>query len=186
MTDTSMQGLTRSIKDIGEAFAAFKETNDERLQAIDSGNESLASELNEKLGKIEDALSSATQQKKDIEIEMELQRDRIEELEARGSRPGKTAAEQLGEEHKSEFIDWLSDKGQSPSRESKLQDLQRKLMEYKSVTIGSNPGGGFAVPEEIAREIERYFFAVETVAKDPEFIADFEFASKALEDFSAI
>ena len=46
--------------------------------------------------------------------------------------------------------------GKDAGLESKLNDLQRKAsVEGKSVTIGSSAGGGFAVPEEISREIER-------------------------------
>lgn len=49
----------------------------------------------------------------------------------------------------------MRNKGNSPLHEQKLQEQQRKMAEAKDVTVGSNAGGGFAVPEEIAREIER-------------------------------
>lgn len=147
--------IKSAIDGMGEAFEAFKDTNDQRIAALESGNESKAAELGEKLSKIEKDVSKFAELKKSLEVEMQLNRERLEELEARAASPTKTADDKLRDEHKSEFVEWLRDKGQSPMRESKLQDLQRKMVERKDVTIGSNPGGGFAVPEEISREIER-------------------------------
>lgn len=155
MTDTSFAGLTKTLNTIGEAFEEYKKVNDERIEAVEKGNESKAAELGEKLGKIEKDLAKFTDLKTQIETEMQLQRERIEELEARKASPGKTAADKVRDEHKETFFDWMRNKGNSPLHEQKLQDLQRKMMEAKDVTVGSNAGGGFAVPEEIAREIER-------------------------------
>src|SRR5690606_22683507 len=153
--DTSFAGLTKAINSLGEAFNAFKETNDERLEALAKGKDSLAAELNEKLSKIEKDVKQYSDLKNTIEREMELQRERLEELEAKRETPGKTAAEKRRDEYKSVFIDWVRNKGVSPLHEQQLQDMARKMFEAKDVTIGSGPGGGFAVPEEIAREIER-------------------------------
>jgi HK97 family phage major capsid protein len=153
--DTSMAALTRSINAIGEAFEEFKRTNDERLEALSSGKDSYAAELDQKLAKINGALATASEQKKRIETEHNFIRERVEELEARASSPGKTATSKRQDEYKGTFLDWMRNKGQSPLHEQKLQDQQRKMLEAKDVTIGSPAGGGFAVPEEIVREIER-------------------------------
>lgn len=155
MADTSFIGLTKTINEIGTAFEEFKRVNDERLAAVQSGKDSLATELNEKLGRIEQQVSKFTELKSQIEIEQQLHRERIEELEARRSSPGSTAAEKRRDEYKEIFHDWVRNKGNSPLHEQKLQEQQRKMAEAKDVTVGSNAGGGFAVPEEIAREIER-------------------------------
>lgn len=133
-----------------EAFEAFKEVNDERIEALGKGQDSKAAELGEKLGKIDASVSKFSELKKSLDVEMQLNRERLEELESRASNPGKSAQEKNKDEYKSLFIDWIRNKGQSPLDEQKLQDMARK-----DVTIGSNAGGGFAVPEEIAREIER-------------------------------
>lgn len=155
MTDSSMVALTRSINQIGEAFEEFKKVNDQRIEALNSGKDSLAKELGEKLGRIEGDISKVTDLKKQIETEMKLQRERIEELETRASKPGKTAGEKLADEYRSTFNDWLRQRGQSASHEQRMQELQRKAHETKAVTIASPAGGGYAVPEEIRREIER-------------------------------
>ena len=48
----------------------------------------------------------------------------------------------------------------------------------------SNVAHAQAVAANVSREMERYFHAVETVANDPDFIADFEQASTALDKLS--
>lgn len=144
-----------AIDKIGEAHEEFKKVNDQRLEALKSGNEAKAAELNVKLEKIEKDLSGLTALKKTIETEMELQRDRIEELESRAKSPGKTAAAKRQDEYKATFLDWVRNKGQSPVHEQKLHDLSRAMREAKDVTIGTGSAGGFGVPEEISREIER-------------------------------
>lgn len=146
--DTSMTALTKSINAIGEGFEAFKKTNDEVIAALKKGDESLAGELNQKLVKIEAAITEATKSKKDIETEIALQRERLEELESRAKSPGKTAQEKIKDEYKSTWEEWIRSKGSSPLAEQKLHDLMRK-----DVTIGSSAGGGYAVPEQIGRDI---------------------------------
>jgi HK97 family phage major capsid protein len=80
-------------------------------------------------------------------------RDRLEQIEAKGSTPGRPASGQNAEsrEHEKLFSDWV--------RNPKNPDSQRKLTEFqmnaKSVSIGAPADGGYAVPEEIGRQIER-------------------------------
>lgn len=83
--------------------------------------------------------------------------NRIEELEAKASTPGRgslTAAETAeSREHKKRFTAWLRKPYDGATKQA-LGELQDKL-NIKSVTIGSSADGGFAVPEEIARDIEK-------------------------------
>lgn len=148
MTDTSMTALTKSINAIGTAFEEFKKTNDEALAAKEKGDESKFGELNQKLAKIESTISEAGKAKNEIEAEQKIQRERIEELESRAKSPGKTAKEKLADEYKSTFMDWIRNKGQSVTHEQKLHDLMRK-----DVTVATPAGGGYAVPEDIARDV---------------------------------
>ena len=142
--------IKAAIDKTAEAFEAFKETNDQRVKAIETGNESKAAELGEKLGKIEGSVTKFSEIKKALDVEMDLNRERLEELEAKAAQPGKTAQEKSHDEYKATFVDWVRSKGNSPLDEQKLQDLAKK-----DITIGTGSAGGFAVPEEIAREIER-------------------------------
>ena len=153
---SSMIEIKRAIDGIGESFEAYKETNDARIEAIKSGKDGEAKELDKKLARIETDVTKFSELKKQLEVEATLNRERIEELEARASNPGKTAADKLKDEHKTVFESWVRARGNDAGLESKLIDLQRKAsVEGKSVTIGSSAGGGYAVPEEISREIER-------------------------------
>lgn len=145
---STMLEIKNAIDKQAEAFEAFKSTNDERLKAVESGNESKATELTKKLDAIEVDVKKWTEIKKNIEIEQRANRDRIEELEARASNPGKTASEKLKDEYKETFISLIRAKGQSPVLEQKLIDISKK-----DVTIASQAGGGYAVPEEIGKQI---------------------------------
>ncbi|HEV8642375.1 MAG TPA: phage major capsid protein [Methylomirabilota bacterium] len=80
--------------------------------------------------------------------------DRLEELESRASSPGKTAgASRFEHEHKQIFTTWLR-KPTDPSRKNALADFEARALEHKDITIGTGAAGGFAVPEEIGRQVE--------------------------------
>ena len=113
-----MHGLTKAIETIGTSFEEFKKVNDERLAALDKGKDSVASDLNEKLGRIEKSVSEATKAKTEIEAEIKFQRDRLEDLEARASQPGKTSAQIVSDEYKGKFVEWVRHKGTSPMLET--------------------------------------------------------------------
>lgn len=145
-----------------EAFEAYKDTNDARLKALEGGDGGEAKELGEKLERIEVDVSKWSNIKTAIEKEHEFQKERIEALEARASNPKKTAGETLADEYKGVFTDWIRARGQNPDLSAKMQEMGRKARdlkskhpEFKDVTIGTPSGGGYAVPEEISRTIER-------------------------------
>lgn len=153
---SSMAEVLRAIQNQGEAFEAYQQTNDERLQAVKEGKDGLAAELEQKLAKINKDLNQWGELKTQLEREIEFQRERIEMLEAKASNPGMTAHEQLNDEYKDVFTEWIRAKGHSAVHESQMQALGKKAAkEFKDVTIGSDLGGGFAVPEDIARQIEK-------------------------------
>ncbi len=152
---SSLLEIKKAIDDMGEAFDAYKKTNDERLKAAELGNTDVAEKLGIKLGKIDIDVQKFSELKVRLEKEFQLDRERIEELEARAQRPGRTATEKRHDEYKTTFVNWIRDKGQSPMHEAKLHELTKEMVEKKDITIGTGSAGGFAVPEEIAREIER-------------------------------
>jgi HK97 family phage major capsid protein len=158
--DASTQELTRTINKLGEAFEAFKDTNDERIKALEKGDTAKAAELNDKLGKIEIDVSRFSKLKTTIETAQNNLKERIEELEAKENRPGKTSVDKIQDEYKATFTQWIRKKGKSIQLTDKLEDLEKKwweakALEAKAVTIGTPAAGGVAVPEEISREIER-------------------------------
>lgn len=155
---SSFVEIKQAIDQTANAFEEFKKTNDARIKALGEGNESKAKELDVKLGKIETDVKASTELKAAVEREMAFLRERVEELEAKGLNPGKTGpADKLQAEYKGAFMAWVRQRGQSPVDEQKMNDLQRKAaLEHKDITIGTGSAGGFGVPEEISREIEKH------------------------------
>lgn len=147
--------IKTAIEQQATAFEEFKKVNDQRIEALEKGDDSEVKELNQKLVKIEQDLTKFGTLKTQIEREHEFQKERIELLEARASNPKKTAGDVLKDEYSETFKNWIRAKGMDASLEGRMQDMGRKAKaEHKDITIGSTSGGGFAVPEEISRQIE--------------------------------
>jgi HK97 family phage major capsid protein len=81
---------------------------------------------------------------------------RLEELEAKASSPGKTGGP-TSSRFEREWIDvftrWMR-KPTDPARKNALADFEHHAIERKDITIGTGAAGGFAVPEEIRRQVE--------------------------------
>jgi HK97 family phage major capsid protein len=145
--------IKSTVDQIGETWAAYRKTNDARLEAIEAGDKSKADELGKKLERIEADVAKFVSKKTAQEKEMEFLRERIEELESREKSPGKTPEAKQNEEYSEDFTAWIRSRGESPVLGQKLMDSMRKMRESKNVTVGTDSAGGFAVPEEISRMI---------------------------------
>lgn len=92
--------------------------------------------------------------KKTLDEREERLKDRIEELESRAGSPGKTGrplSESLQRKHVEVFTDWI----RKPTESQRILTLENfQSVEMKDVTVGTGSAGGFALPEQIAREIE--------------------------------
>ena len=154
MTDSSYQGLLNIIDKQGQAFDAYKQTNDERYEAEKDGREADAKHLGEKLDKINEDLTKYSDQKTQIEREMKFQRERIEELEVSAKRPKRTIEQKISDDYTLAFEKWIRSGATDRDAESEMKRLSEKArLEAKTLTIGVQAEGGFAVPEQIAREI---------------------------------
>ena len=93
----------------------------------------------------------------EIGAELDDQRDRIEELESKGNRPGRTGNNPETREHEKLFENWIRNPKDSETNR-KLSEFQAnaKNLNIKAVSIGTPADGGYAVPEEIGRDIERH------------------------------
>ena len=136
MEAPTFQVIKDAIENNAKAFEAFKDTNDKRIDAVKTGNETLAKELDTKLTKIEADLKKYNDIKTNWEVEMNLFRERVEELESRAKSPGKTATEKLRDDHKGAFITWMRNKAAMPEDERKLRELELKMIETKDITVG--------------------------------------------------
>ena len=81
--------------------------------------------------------------------------ERIEQLETKGAAmPGRTTGgDAESREHMKRFDAWIRRPNDSATKNA-LGDFQAKL-NTKAMSVGSGADGGFAVPSEILREIER-------------------------------
>ncbi|AYF90873.1 phage major capsid protein [Pseudomonas sp. DY-1] len=141
----SVAELRTGIKQLGEAFHEFKKSNDERLEKLSKGQgdpllEGKVDELNKKLS------------------DLEAFKKNTEETLKKKNRIGRSDADDADvEEHKKAFDGYLR-KG----REDGLRDL-----EVKAINLGTGEDGGFAVPEELDRNIaqlERDLSVMRTLA----------------------
>ena len=80
--------------------------------------------------------------------------DRLEQLEARASGPGKIAGNREQDEHVRLFLKWFSRPHDATARQE-LENVQSHLSR-KDASIAVPSSGGYAVPEQIASDIERF------------------------------
>ena len=146
--------LVEVIENIGKGFEDFKKVNDERLDEERKGNEARAAELAETLDKISIKLTDDTKKKEALDRKIGMQADRLELLEALNDRPSMSIADKLQNEHKELFERWVRSGGKDEQAREKCTELVKKSLEVKDVSIGTNLAGGFAVPEEIAAQID--------------------------------
>ena len=146
--------IVDAIDNINSAFDEYKKVNDERLEAESKGHEARARELDEKLSRIEDAISEETKAKKIAERELEIQRERLEILEATSRTPGKSVEEKASKEHKNAFLDAFRSKFKDSEKNANMGKAWQKLNEVKTIQTGTAALGGHGVPEEISRQIE--------------------------------
>jgi HK97 family phage major capsid protein len=131
--ETKVAGGTDVFGGMMQAFEAFKAANDERL------------------GEIEKRMSAdvlTTEKVERISKAFDQQKARLDEMTLKARRPalgGDEVKSAMAREHKQAFESYVR-KGET----SGLSD-----MEQKSLSIGSNPDGGYLVPAETETEIGR-------------------------------
>lgn len=127
--------LPRVVDELGRAFQEFKSANDERLKKVEKG--APTGDIEVKLGNLDKALTDLGDYKATI--------DELVKKSARGGLGGNgQSAEQA--EHKQAFGRFMR-KG--------VEDGLAEL-EAKALNLGSDPDGGFAVPEELDRNIIQF------------------------------
>ena len=138
----SLEEIKTAQDAILTSFEAFKAKNDERLKQIEANG-------------VEDPVTRDELAKIETEIQgLKSIRDDLDRLVKRAARPGGEGAggtaltpEQV--EHKDAFLTLM----RSPDDEQAKATLQQ--IQRKAVTTTTDAGGGYAVPEIIAREIQR-------------------------------
>jgi HK97 family phage major capsid protein len=133
-----MLELKEMIEAIGKAFEEFKAANDLRIKALEAKG-SVDPILDEKVDRINKDLSAMADMKKQLEA--------IETAVARGNGGGgQSELDSFKAKHKAAFNKWFR-KG--------VDDGIRDLEVQASLSTLSDPDGGFTVPEEVDRAIDR-------------------------------
>lgn len=148
-----MSEIMDAINAIGSNFEAMKKAQDARDAEQAKGNEARAKELSITLDKISDELNASVKAKAEIERRMAAQQERLEILEAMNDRPRNTVQDKVRSEHKENFMRWVRSGGQDGGAIRAQQELEQKAREIKDVSTGTTTAGGFALPEEISREV---------------------------------
>jgi HK97 family phage major capsid protein len=141
--------ILEEMQKLGETVTQFQQTNDERLEAIEKGNDGLARELDEKLTKMGKDWDLAQAKIKSLETDLEKERARVEIVEALLERPNKSPQEKAVEEYNQLFHSAIRKQFKDQSINQKLRD-----MEEKDVVIGTGSAGGFALPKQIGDTID--------------------------------
>ena len=126
------QDLPKLIADFGHAFTEFKSVNDERIKRVEKGLPT--ADIDVKLANVDKAMTELDGMKSAI--------DELSKKAARGGLGGNGSNPEQAE-HKQAFTKWMR-KG--------VEDGLAEL-EAKALNLGANPDGGFAVPEELDRNI---------------------------------
>lgn len=127
-----IKDVEKVAEELGAKFTEFTKKNDKRFDAVESEKASLA-------GSVETLVEEVkTLQKAKDEVESQLT-----DIQLKGSRLGSTDLNNDQVEHKEAFGNFMR-KG----HEDGLQQL-----EQKALSVGVNADGGFAVPEELDRNI---------------------------------
>ncbi len=108
---------------------------------------------NDEIKGLESKLTEITDQRQKAEETLTKLNERLDEMETKSNRPGTGQASPEVVEHKAAFEKFMR-KGD----EEGLEELQQKAM-----SIGSDPDGGFAVPEELDREIHKLLVEISPV-----------------------
>lgn len=156
--EPTLRTVTEAIDKINTAFTEYKRTNDERIEAIKSGKST--ADMDAKLAKMDEAMSSLTEQK-----------SRLEKVETKLARPGAFTGADQGQretqeeaEYKNAFFDW-SRAPKDHEREQRMHQAY-KALEAKSaasgretrsaqVVVSNNAAGGYALPKIVEQAIAR-------------------------------
>jgi HK97 family phage major capsid protein len=165
-----MSEIMSAIEAVGKSFEELKKTNEQMLIEERKGNEARASELKQALERVSEKLDSDVKAKEVAERRLSDLRDRMEIMETLNSRPGKTVADKIRDEHKQLFVRWIRSGGQDRRAEEEYKALQQKAREVKDVSL-TDAAGGAAVPEEISRAIDNLVLKQSFIAQNVKNVA---------------
>lgn len=163
--DATIGDLLKKLNEINTTITEYRGTNDARIKAIEEGRGT--GDLDAKLAKMDQALDKLQEEKA-----------QIEKLITKASRPGLAHGDREQREsaeavaHRNAFLDWVRQPG-NPERRDALYRAEKELKKAQALeqrarddgtgweeratqTVSSSgSAGGFALPEQIERQIAR-------------------------------
>jgi HK97 family phage major capsid protein len=127
--ELELKDITKLLTEQGQAFEEFKKANDQRLQAKADGK--AVGDFEAKLGKLNDVMDAIKEQ--------------VKEIEKKAGRPGTGGGDvdPARAEHKQAFGQFLR----------KGDDDGLAALQKKAYNITTDADGGYAVPEDLDRDI---------------------------------
>ncbi|MCC2097409.1 MAG: phage major capsid protein [Hyphomicrobiales bacterium] len=140
---TAANDIAGAVDDLHHAFAAFRETNDTRLDQLE---QRLSADVltEEKLARIDNALD---------ETKARMDRLMLERGRPGLGRDGSIGHSTAAREHKAAFLAYM--------RSGESGGL--KALEEKTLSAGSGPDGGYLVPQPTEREILQRMVAISPI-----------------------
>lgn len=167
----SVADIKSALKNQHEAVNAFRQYHDEQITELKSVTGGKAQELEGKLAEINQAITKFQTLEQKMNLHNDFVTERLEELEARSKQPGATKAESLQKSYGDTFDRLLRSQFKDHSAETELKQIISKANEMrtsgeaKDITIGTDIQGGYALPEELSRQIEKMEIEVSPVRR---------------------
>ena len=156
--EPTLRSVAEALDKINTAFSEYKQTNDQRIEAIKAGKST--ADLDAKLARMDEAMNSLSEQK-----------SRLEKVETKLARPGAFSGadreqreSQEATEYKEALYDWIR-QPRDFQREQRMQQTFQALeaknnagnreQRATQAAVGNNAAGGYALPEVIERTIAR-------------------------------
>jgi phage major capsid protein, HK97 family len=172
--------IVEAIDKVAQTFETFKEVSEQQLAEAEKKHASRASELAQTLEKISADLDASVKERRLLEAKFKAHQDRVEILEALQDRPRGTVQEKAKNELAESFAKCVRSGFKDMQANHDYKQSLAKAVEVKAVNITTAAEGGYAVPEEISRNIESL------ILKQSDVLADVKMVQVGTSDYKEL
>lgn len=151
--------ITQAFDEVNCLINDERKMNDERFEAIEKGDDARRKDLDAQLEKVAADIVTSQSKLREEERKYTMLSERVDILEATNDRPGKTIGEKAADSYKTSFFDAFRYRFKDGEKNHAMSQAWKKMVETKTVQIGSDILGGHGVPEEISRQIDDLMLA---------------------------
>lgn len=157
--------LLEAVEQVGKTVHDLREANDKSIDELRKGSEAKFKEQQAKADKLEADLVDQIKSRRDLERKLEIQKDRLEVLEAMNDRPQANIAKKMEDQDRDLFIRWFRSGGKDQQAFAERDALRAKSLEMKDVLIGTPLLGGNALPKVISTEVDKLILRLSPIAE---------------------